>query len=84
MISLYFQDKSFKQYRFSRNYKTEDIKKKKIKLKLFRASNLGRVSCNKQSPCKKDKEALLPGHLPWMADPSLLSLVLSYQLIMLY
>ena len=58
--------------------------KKKIKLKLFRASNLGRVSCNKQSPCKKDKEALLPGHLPWMADPSLLSLVLSYQLIMLY
>ena len=28
MISLYFQDKTFKQYRFSRNYKTEDIKKK--------------------------------------------------------
>ena len=32
---------------------------KKIKLKLFRANNLGRVSCNKQNPCKKDKEALL-------------------------
>ena len=57
---------------------------KKIKLKLFRANNLGRVSCNKQNPCKKDKEALLPRHIPWMADPSLLSLVLSYQLIMLY